>query len=241
MLCAIMQPTFLPWMGYFSMMSKVDLFVYFDDVQLAKRSWQVRNRIKTQNGELFLNIPIKKSAARDELLLCDAIMDESQGWRQKHLSSIYHSYKKTPFFENVYPFLENIYGEKTDKLSEFTILLIESIKAAINIETKTALSSSLEGIEGQKDERLASICKAVGASSYFSAAASKEYIELESPGGAFAKNGIELAYQEYIHPQYTQLGADFLPYMCIADLLFNVGFENALDVINNNTKDKATC
>ena len=75
MLCAIMQPTFLPWMGYFSMMSKVDLFVYFDDVQLAKRSWQVRNRIKTQNGELFLNIPIKKSAARDELLLCDAIMD----------------------------------------------------------------------------------------------------------------------------------------------------------------------
>ena len=93
MLCAIMQPTFLPWMGYFSMMSKVDLFVYFDDVQLAKRSWQVRNRIKGQNGELFLNIPIKKSAARDELLLCDAIMDESQGWRQKHLSSIYHSYK----------------------------------------------------------------------------------------------------------------------------------------------------
>lgn len=52
MLCAIMQPTFLPWMGYFSMMSKVDLFVA-DDVQLAKRSWQVRNRIKTQNGELF--------------------------------------------------------------------------------------------------------------------------------------------------------------------------------------------
>lgn len=241
MLCAIMQPTFLPWMGYFSMMSKVDLFVYFDDVQLAKRSWQVRNRIKGQNGELFLNIPIKKSAARDELLICDAVMDESQGWRPKHLNSFYHSYKKARYFEEVFAFLEPLYGEKTDKLSEFTILLIESIKAAINIDTKTALSSSLEGIEGQKDERLASICKAVGASSYFSAAASKEYIELESPGGAFAKNGIELAYQEYAHPVYGQTGGEFLPYMCIADLLFNVGFENALATINNNTKENAPC
>ena len=161
MLCAIMQPTFLPWMGYFSMMSKVDLFVYFDDVQLAKRSWQVRNRIKGQNGEFFLNIPIKKTVTRDELLICEAVIDDEQGWRQKHLTSMLHAYKKAPFFESVYPFLEDIYAKKTTKLSEFTIFAIESIKVAIGIETRSVLASVLDGIEGQKDERLVSICKKV--------------------------------------------------------------------------------
>ena len=61
MICAIQQPTFFPWIGYFEMISKVDLFIFLDNVQLVKRGWWVRNKIKNEQGELFLTVPIKKT------------------------------------------------------------------------------------------------------------------------------------------------------------------------------------
>lgn len=73
MICAIMQPTYIPWIGYFDLIDKVDVFVFYNDVQLTKRSWQVRNRIKVPNGEVWLTIPIKKTKKRNETLIMDAL------------------------------------------------------------------------------------------------------------------------------------------------------------------------
>ena len=70
---AISQPTYLPWCGYFDMIDQADYFVLYDDVQLTKRSWQVRNRIKSVKGELFLTLPIKKTKVRDDLLIIDSL------------------------------------------------------------------------------------------------------------------------------------------------------------------------
>ena len=72
-------------MGYFDLIDLTDKFIFYDDVQLAKRSWQVRNRIKTAQGELFLTIPIKKTKHRDELLIKDAEINNNENWRTKHL------------------------------------------------------------------------------------------------------------------------------------------------------------
>ena len=92
--------------GYFDLINTADLFVFMDNVQLAKRSWQVRNRIKSSQGELFLSIPIKKLKSRDETNICDAVIDDSSGWRDKHTRSIELAYRNAPFFSDVYLFLK---------------------------------------------------------------------------------------------------------------------------------------
>jgi hypothetical protein len=88
MLCAIMQPTYFPWTGYFDLIDQSDKFVFLDDVQLVRRSWMVRNRIKTSQGPLFLSIPVRKTKHRDEQLLHETEIDYSQNWQKKHLDSI---------------------------------------------------------------------------------------------------------------------------------------------------------
>lgn len=84
MICAIMQPTYIPWIGYFDMMDKVDTFVFYDDVQLSKRSWQVRNRIKGINGEIWLTIPVRKNTDRENTFINQAKINSSEKWLTKH-------------------------------------------------------------------------------------------------------------------------------------------------------------
>lgn len=66
---AIMQPTYMPWMGYFSMIDQAEAFVFLDNVQLVGRSWQVRNKIKLNDQEKMLSIPIDKSIGRDQRMI----------------------------------------------------------------------------------------------------------------------------------------------------------------------------
>jgi len=231
-----MQPTYNPWLGYFDLMDKVDIFVYLDNVQLVKRSWQVRNRIKTPQGELFLTIPIRKLKSREETLIKDAVINDDESWRQKHLKSIELNYRKAKFFDSVFPFVKNLILNDFQFLGDFNINLIEKIKKAIGINTLTIRSSEISSVKGKKDELLANICKLLNADIYISPQGSAVYIEKETPGGAFVKRGIELYYHNYEHPVYNQLHGEFLPYMGIIDLLFNEGFENALDIIKEGRR-----
>lgn len=161
-ICAIMQPTFNPWMGLFDMIDQSDVFVLYDDVQLARRSWQVRNKIKTANGELFLTIPIKKTKHRDDLLISDAEINQAEKWKKKHLSSLSNSYRKAAAFNEVYAFIEAYYQQDIDLLGQFNGELICLVCDKIGINTKMIYSSALDGITGQKDERLLSICQHLG-------------------------------------------------------------------------------
>jgi len=236
MKCAIMQPTYNPWLGYFDLMDKVDIFVYLDNVQLARRSWQVRNRIKTPHGELFLTIPIKRLRSREETLICNAVINNDENWKEKHLKAIELNYRKAKYFDSVFPFVEDIILSDFQFLGDFNIHLIEKIKRKIGIDTPTIKSTDLPVMKGKKDELLANICKFLNANTYISPQGSAAYIEKETPGGAFARNGIELYYHNYEHPIYSQLYGEFIPYMGIFDLLFNEGFENALYIIRKGRR-----
>ncbi len=89
MICAIMQPTFLPWIGYFDMIDQVDKFIFLDHVQLQKQSWQTRNRIKINDKESFINVQITKTASHKETLICNTVIDASGLWRKKLLKTIF--------------------------------------------------------------------------------------------------------------------------------------------------------
>jgi hypothetical protein len=236
MICAIMQPTFMPWLGYFDMIDKVDRFVFLQDVQLAKRSWQVRNRIKTNQGELFLTIPIKKVKSRDDQLLLDAEINNEEKWRIQHIKSIQNAYSKASHYKDVFPFIESYYNNKYEKLSGFTIDLISGIVAKIGIQTPLLLSSEMN-IAGAKDEKLAGICNYLGCQEYLSPQGSSEYIESNRPGGEIVGSKIDLFYFDYTHPVYEQQYPPFLPYCGIFDMLFNIGFDEALNMIRSGRKD----
>jgi hypothetical protein len=116
---AIMQPTYLPYLGYFQLMAASDVFVFLDDVQFARRSWQSRNRILTADGELMLTVPVKKHDR--DTAISDIEIDDGQGWRDKHLAAMRHAYGKRPGFAEGFAFVsEQLALHQGAKLADLT-------------------------------------------------------------------------------------------------------------------------
>jgi len=238
-LCAVMQPTYIPWLGYFDLIDQVDRFVFLDDVQVEKNSWQLRNRIKTAQGELYLSISRKKNKGEQLLLIKDTEVNDASRWREKHIKSLETAYRKTDFFEEVFPFVESLINTDTVNLSEFNVQIIQSIANRIGITTDFCISSKLTDIQGIKDQRVVLICKAMNCNAYLSPKGAAEYIDREKPGGEFPQHNISLHYHEFEHPKYKQLYGEFLPYMSIVDLLFNEGFDKSLEIVRSGRRPSA--
>ena len=215
---AIMQPTYLPWLGYFDLIDQVDCFVFLDSVQFDRRSWQQRNRIKGQDGVHWLTAPVLSKGKRDQLI-SDVHLDHETPFAAKHLNTITHLYSKAPFFGQYIPELSAVLSEPGDLLARLNVDLIHWLCAKMSIATKTVYSSNLD-VEGRKVELLVGICQALGAGRYISPQGSRAYID---ENNLFGPNGIELAYHSYSHPEYRQLHGAFVPYLSALDLLFNEG------------------
>jgi hypothetical protein len=228
---AIMQPTYLPWIGYFAMIDRVDRFVYLDSVQFARRSWQQRNRIKSADGELMLTIPVNSKGRRDQLIAETEIVWTS-GFSTKHVRAIEAAYRKAPFFETYFDGLKTKLLQEQPFLADFTIGLIEFLCGAFNIATPRVRSSSLQA-GGQKADLLASLCQTVGATSYLSAPGSQGYIE---ESDAFERASVSVRYHHYNHPIYPQGKRDFLPYMAAIDLLFHCGGDEGLKILRQGVE-----
>ena len=213
-----MQPTYLPWIGYFSLMDQVDTFVFLDSVQFDKRSWQQRNRIKTSQGELFLTVPVVTKGRQSQKIF-EVEIDTTQRFSDKHLKTIKNNYAKTLFFSEYWEEISELFHRDCHFLADLNIALIEWFRTKLDIEVEFVKSSSLK-IEGKKVELLIAICQEVGAESYLSPLGSKDYIK---ENNLFRDSGITHLYQNYSHPHYQQLYGNFIPYMSILDLLFNEG------------------
>lgn len=214
----IMQPTFLPWLGYFDLMDQTDVFVFLDSVQFDKRSWQQRNRIKSPKGELLLTVSVL-SKGRFNQRICDVELDQSSDFQKAHLKAIKYNYSKAGYYKKYVDSFEEVFLRKHRLLAELNIDLIMWLKDILGIRAKTLRSSTL-GVKGKKAELLVDICKAVGADHYLSPLGAKDYIEGTD---VFSKNGVDLAYHNFIHPVYRQLFGDFLSHLALIDLLFNEG------------------
>jgi hypothetical protein len=233
---AIMQPTFNPWLGYFDLIDQVDTFVFLDDTQLTKRSWQVRNKIKLNGSEFWLTLPVKKTASRDELLLCDAALNNDEKWKKKHISTLENAYRKTVHFKVIIEFLKPLY-KAAENLSNFNTSLIVSISEKIGLKTEFVFSSKLEGVKGKKDFKLNSILELVDSEVYISPQGSAIYLNELSTGGEIVRNRRTLFYHDYHPKEYLQTKGDFIPYLGIFDVLFNEGFDRTLEIIRAGRKD----
>lgn len=222
-----MQPTFIPWLGYFNMIAKCDSFVFFDDVQIIKRSWQTRNRIKTANGELYLTVPISRPHSRCNINECQVLHDNKA--MAKNIRTLKNAYGKSAHYEQHIDYIEDLLRNKQTTLAEYNSQIIKKISCLLNIDTQFYKSSQLSS-EGTKDEYLAAICKELGATGYLSAPGSKEYIN--EGVNYFNKNSIPVTYNEYKHPAYQQLYGPFMSHLSVVDALLNVGVENVKEMVH---------
>jgi len=219
---AILQPSYIPWIGYFEQIINVDIFIFYDDVQYTKNDWRNRNKIKTHAGSSWLSIPVNASNTQ---MINKVLVDDTKHWRIKHLKSLQQFYSKSEYFDEVYELVEKNLNSKVASISSLSINIIKDITKYLQIDTKFYASSDL-AIDGNKNTRLINICKHFNASQYYSGSAAKNYIDEE----LFFSNDIKLIFQEYKHPSYKQLHGDFLPYLSIIDLLFNHG-KNSVKII----------
>lgn len=220
MTCVILQPSYIPWRGYFHQIHKADLFVFYDDVQYDERGWRNRNQIKTPTGLQWLTIPVQTKGVRSaKTSIKDIRMVPNTSWHVNHWRSLQRNYSRAPFFKQYAARLGEYYATDSEFLADFTIRLTIRLARELGIEHTQFVRSSELRAEGTKTDRLLSILTQVGAKHYVSGPSAKDYIEPEK----FAAAGITLEYMNYNYPEYPQLYGAFEPAVTVLDLLFNVG------------------
>ena len=218
----ILQPSYIPWRGYFDQIRRADLFIFYDDVQYDKHGWRNRNQIKTAQGRQWLTIPVHSKGVTDGTPIKDVRIDWSKPWTKNHLKALTISYNRSPHFKGYLPLLEEFFSRRDEFLADFTIETTIALTRGLGFTaTRFMRSSELTGIDGQKTDRLIQILQQVGAKHYISGPSARDYIEQEK----FDAAGITLEYMQYNYPEYPQLHPPYDPYVTVLDLMFMVGSE----------------
>lgn len=218
-----MQPTFLPWSGYFNLIASVDRFVFLDDVQFRRQSWQSRNRILLNGNEHMLVVPVERRPK--STLLKDAPISRALDWRRKHWLTLSSAYAKAAYGHEALALLKPFFEDDVEhSLHKFNEDIIRAIADALRLQTPFLRASSLNA-QGKRSERLANICRAVGCDSYLSPCGAKEYLEKDK----FSQySDIQLQFQNFNPSRYTQFrSADFVSHLSIIDVIANLGLQGA--------------
>ncbi len=226
----MLQPGYLPWLGFFDQMRRCNTFVLYDDVQYDKGGWRNRNRIKAKDGPQWLTVPVLTKGRFGQRLL-DVEIDSTRPWAQTHLRSIRQCYASAPFVDRYLPELTEILARPWHRLVELDIELITLMSGWLGLRKKIVRSSEV-GIGGSRSERLVDLCIYFGVTRYLTGDAARAYLDVS----LFAERGIEVEWHGFSHPTYHQQHGDFVPYLSALDLIFNRG-EKAIDTLSNGTPD----
>jgi len=218
---AIIQSNYIPWKGYFDIISRVDEFILLDDVQFTRRDWRNRNQIKTPQGLQWLTIPVDSKGKFNQKISETRVSNPD--WGKKHWNAIVTNYSKAAHFKDYGPIFEKLYLDCSKNfLSEINYAFITAICGLLDIKTRISWSAEYPQGSG-KGERLLGICRALGAQEYLSGPSAKEYLQED----LFRKNGIALKWMDYSgYLPYRQLFPPFVHNVSVLDLLFNEGPES---------------
>jgi hypothetical protein len=199
MMIACHHPNFMPWPGLFFKGMQAEQLVLLDDVQFPLGgSWINRNRLKNDQGELWLTVPVWKRGRSfqriDQVEICN-----DENWQKKHLFSLEHAYKHAPNLE-----------------------ILDYLRLALEIPQPFVRSSTF-AIETSGSQRLVDICKALGARQYLTIASSHKYLD----ENLFRRHGIQLRYYKFEPPIYPQLWGDFIANLSVLDLILTCGPKSA--------------
>ncbi len=213
---AIVQSNYIPWKGYFDLINVVDEFILYDDVQYTKNDWRNRNKIKTENGLLWLTIPVRYEYPQT---IKDTKISYVK-WNIKHWKTICQYYSKAKYFTDYKDYFEELYLESNEiYLRQINYRFLSKICELLGIKTKISWSMDYELKKGRM-VRLIDLLKQAGATEYISGPAAKGYIN----EALFSAEGMLLKYMDYSgYPEYNQLFPPFEHAVSIIDLIFNEG------------------
>jgi hypothetical protein len=217
----IMQPYFLPYIGYYQLIDAVDMFVVYDNIKYTKKGWINRNRILLNGADAMFSLPLKKDS--DAL---DVVQRElaSNFDRTKLLDQFKGTYSRAPHFAQTFPLLERIVRFNDNNLFRYIHHSIVEVCAHLGIDTEIRISSEIEidhCLKGQ--EKVIALCRATGANRYLNAIGGIELYSRED----FKAVDIDLKFIRSKPFKYAQFNAPFVPWLSITDVLMF----NPLDVV----------
>jgi hypothetical protein len=218
----VMQPTFLPWAGYFNLMAQADDFVFLDDVQLEKQSWQTRNRLIFGSQAHWIVVPVRHTHLAQTI--ADTEVLDSSRWRAKLATGFTQNYGRHPYFADANEIVDVLLEHPATRLAELNEAVIRFIAGCLGVAPRLHRASSLDA-PGVRSGRLVALCKMLGAQDYLSPVGSAEYLEEDH----FTDHlqGV-LRFQEYTPCAYPQRGmTQFVSHLSIVDVVANLGWKSA--------------
>lgn len=223
----IHQPDFCSYLGFFHRLLHADLYIALDHVQFVNgtsRAWTHRDKIKTPTGDKWLTLSVKKSPRDTPINEIELSADAN--WRNNNLRLLESNYARAPYYDEIMPKLVQLYSMSFENLVELNMSSIELLMDLLDVRIPWVLSSSLKPM-GSKNELLVDVLQKVNATRYLSGVGAKAYFE----PFPFEEAEIEVVWQEFNHPVYSQLHGKFIPYLSSIDLLFNCGIEKSREIL----------
>ena len=219
-ICVILQPTFLPWIGWFDLADQADTIILLDDVPFSRQSWQQRNRIRTHNGLEYVTVSVKTSGLFGPKISECKIIDEK--FIRKFMNTIKVNYSKSNYCSQLIFELEEVItaGYESKFLADLNCTIIDWMLKKLKIDRRPVRSSTLN-IAGVRGEHVAKICEYFQAEIYLSPVGAKDYLLEDSI--EFERRNVSIFLQDYKHPEYSQCFTPIIPYASALDLIFNAG------------------
>lgn len=229
MKCAIMQPHYFPWSGYFNLISKVDKFIFLDDAQFSKDSWHSKNFIIANKEKFSLKVPTEKSPLSTKIK--DKLIIQNDNWKSKQVKTIIESYAKHKFINDLNELLDYFLTLNTNNLSELNIKMIKFLNKKLKIDVEYFNSSSFK-INEKRTVKLVKMLELLGATEYISPEGAKSYLEED---GFKELTKIKLVFNNFIGTKYPQVNQiNFKKNLSIIDVIANLGWINTEDYVKSS-------
>lgn len=218
MTLAIMQPYLFPYIGYWQLINAVDTFVIYDNIQFSKKGWFHRNNFLINDKKTLFTIPLKKDS--DTLDVDDRYLsDDSEKQINKIVAQIKNSYKKSPYYNDVFPLIEAVLTNQEKNLFSYIFYSIRMICDYLDIDTKVVKSSTVDIDHNfRSQDKVIAINKSLNSTKYINPIGGIALYDKSS----FNKEAIELQFLESEVPTYRQFNDEFIPYLSIIDvMMFN--------------------
>lgn len=226
----IMQPYFIPYIGYWQLLNAVDEYVIYDDVNFIKGGWINRNRILVNKVPQYFNIPML--GASPNKLINEVGVNQDEKVINKNLRIVQAAYSKAPYFKDVFPMVEEMLRCGESNLASYITVSTRMICDYLGIRTKIFISSDIEKnnqLTGQ--DKVLEICRILGATEYYNAIGGRELYSFE----AFQEKGIVLHFLKRNEIQYQQFGEQFYQDLSIVDVMMFNSKERVQEMLGEYT------
>ncbi len=226
-----MQPTYMPWAGYLNLMTQVDTFIYLDDAQYERSSWQNRNRVLVRGVPAWLTVPVVRGFLGAQINQVG--VDDATHWRRKHVALLSNSYARHAHAREMLEAAEWLGAATHSGLADLNIALLEGLRQKLGIMTPTLRSSQL-GVTGARTGRLISMLEQLGATEYVTPPGALGYLQED----AFVEHTrIKLLVHNFQPTQYQQRETDeFVSHLSILDVVAHLGWGGTKNYIHPTTE-----